>query len=92
MSVRILYFASARDAVDGVREEHVALPSTGDGEVAGMSVRDFVAWTVDRRPGLRKLLETILVALNEEYVELDDAETKVHSGDVFAFIPPVSGG
>lgn len=34
-------------------------------------------------------LENVMVAVNEEYAELDDI---VKSGDTVALIPPVSGG
>jgi molybdopterin converting factor subunit 1 len=85
MSVKVLYFASARDLVAGLREESVELPSP-------LSVKDFIASTFERRPGLKKMADTMMVALNQEYVEVEDGQTMVKAGDEFAFIPPVSGG
>lgn len=54
-------------------------------------MRSFVEWTMSRRPGLRTISETMMVALNQEYVEKDSA-ILVKPDDEFAFIPPVSGG
>ena len=69
-----------------MREETVELPNAG-----GMSVGAFVDWNLGRRPGLKTISETMMFALNQEYVERDSADL-VKPGDEFAFIPPVSGG
>ncbi|WP_100404975.1 molybdopterin converting factor subunit 1 [Bacillus solitudinis] len=37
----------------------------------------------------RLLLDNVMVAVNEEYAEL---KQDIKSGDIVAFIPPVSGG
>lgn len=52
-----------------------------------MSVRELLDWAENKYPGFGK--DTIQVAVNEEYALKEDV---IHSGDVCAFIPPVSGG
>ncbi|HLR53678.1 MAG TPA: molybdopterin converting factor subunit 1 [Pseudogracilibacillus sp.] len=39
--------------------------------------------------GVEELLQQSMVAVNEEYAEMD---TILKTGDVVAFVPPVSGG
>lgn len=85
-----MYFASARDLVGGIKEESVPLPTASPTD--GMVVKDFVEFNLQRHPNLRKLAETMMVALNQEYVEKDAEDEVVRPGDEFAFIPPVSGG
>jgi len=79
MSVRVLYFASLRDAA-GVDRETVA----GD-------VGDLRALYVDlqRRHGFALPVERVRVAVDGEFARWEDP---VPDGSEVAFIPPVSGG
>ena len=52
-----------------------------------MTVQDLLDWAEDTYPGFGK--DTIHVAVNEEYALKNDV---IQSGDICAFIPPVSGG
>ena len=52
-----------------------------------MTVQELLDWAENTYPGFGK--DTIHVAVNEEYALKDDV---IQSGDVCAFIPPVSGG
>ncbi|MBO1910735.1 MoaD/ThiS family protein, partial [Microvirga sp. 3-52] len=52
-----------------------------------LTVQQLLDWAEDTYPGFGK--DMIHVAVNEEYALKEDV---VESGDVCAFIPPVSGG
>lgn len=64
---------------------------TGKGQESldrvSLTVEELLDWAEETYPGFGK--ETIHVAVNEEYARNEDVIT---SGDVCAFIPPVSGG
>ena len=81
MTIRLLLFASCRDAVGG-KELDLEIE---EGTSAG-SLREELA---RRYPRLRPLKEKLLVAVNAEYV---DDHTVLKQGDEVALIPPVSGG
>jgi molybdopterin converting factor subunit 1 len=81
MNIRVLLFAGLREAA-GSREVCVALPD-------GASVADLRERLALDYPALARLLANAAVAINEEYA---DATATLNSGDVAAFIPPVSGG
>lgn len=81
-TVSVLYFAALRDLA-GVGEEQVALPA------AGLDVVGLLEALEARRHALRGRLESVRVAVNEEFVALS---TELRDGDVVALIPPVSGG
>lgn len=80
MRVRALFFASYREWAgrDALELEL--------GE--GATVADAVA-ALRRRPGLARIPEVPVVAVNEEYAQ---PETALRDGDEVALIPPVSGG
>ncbi|MDQ5858621.1 MAG: molybdopterin converting factor subunit 1 [Acidobacteriota bacterium] len=81
MRVRVLYFASFRDAA-GRREETREMPS-------GSRVSDL--WDVLSReiPYLARFPAAPLAAVNRAYVEVG---TVLVEGDEVAFLPPVAGG
>ncbi len=81
MIVRLLLFASCRDAV-GAKELNFEV---AEGINTG-SLRDELA---QRYPRLGPLKGKLLVAVNAEYV---DDQTVLKEGDEVALIPPVSGG
>lgn len=83
----MLYFASAKDAT-GMTSEEIALPDTAE----TMSISDLFDTLETKHPKLKqkKILSSVAVAVNLEYVELGDG--KVKAGDEVAIIPPVSGG
>lgn len=83
LEVEVLYFAALRDLA-GVATEQVALPMP-----PGASVAALLAGLEQRHAGLRGRLQSVRVAVNEEFVEVS---TELHGGDVVALIPPVSGG
>lgn len=81
MRIRLLFFASCRDAV-GDKEFDLEVE---EGISAG-ALREELAL---RYPRLRPLKEKLLMAVNAEYV---DDDTALKNGDEVALIPPVSGG
>lgn len=81
-SVSVLYFAALRD-LSGVAEEQVPLDAPG-GDVSTL-----LRALQTRHSALAGRLESVRVAVNEEFVE---TSTRLSGGEVVALIPPVSGG
>ncbi|MBU9711493.1 molybdopterin converting factor subunit 1 [Evansella tamaricis] len=77
--IKILLFADLEEKA-GQRE--IDIDSTA------MKVGDIRKYLVEKYPQLTAI-KSALPAINEEYAQ-DDVEAK--SGDIVAFIPPVSGG
>ncbi len=81
LTVSVLYFAALRDLA-GTGEERLDLP-------AGADVEALLQALVQRHAALEERLGSIRVAVNEEF---SNRSQTLHSGDVVALIPPVSGG
>lgn len=81
MSIRVLYFAAARDAAGVSRDE---LPEDGFRDVAALR-RAIAA----RRPGLSRVLPQCRIAVNQELAAED---APVPDGAEVAVVPPVAGG
>ena len=79
--VKILFFASLKDLV-GKSEIEIDLEGKA-------SVRDVFQELQIRYPSLKKYENALLVAVNQEYSNLD---TPISPNDEIAFFPPVSGG
>jgi molybdopterin converting factor subunit 1 len=77
-----LYFAALRDLA-GTNEERVSLPA------ATASVAALLGVLEDRHGALRGRLQSVRVAVDEEFTELS---RELSGGEVVALIPPVSGG
>ena len=83
--MKLLYFAWIRTNL-GVSEESVDVPSEIN------DVRALLDWLINRDESYKAVfsdLSLIRVAINQEYVDLDNVITK---GDEIAFFPPVTGG
>lgn len=80
MTVRVLYFAAARDAA-GTASESL--------DLAGRSVAEVTRALAERHPGLARVLARSRVALDQRFV---DAGALVPDGAELAIIPPVAGG
>ncbi len=76
--IQLHYFARLRE-LTGKSEEVI--------EQDSLTVQELLNWAEATYPGFGT--DTIQVAVNEEYALKDDI---IKSGDVCAFIPPVSGG
>jgi molybdopterin converting factor subunit 1 len=81
-AVQVLYFAALRD-LSGINEERVSLP------LATVSVAGLLALLQERHGALRGRLQSVRVAVDEEFTELS---RELSGGEVVALIPPVSGG
>lgn len=79
--VKILFFASLKDLV-GKSEIEIDLEGKA-------SVRDVFQKLQIRYPSLKKYENILLIAVNQEYSNLD---TSISPNDEIAFFPPVSGG
>jgi sulfur-carrier protein len=80
MQLSLLYFAALRDLAQ--RSEETFHSANRE-----LTVASLCAELLRTRPTLS--FEGVRVAVNEEFVDQDFA---LSSGDVVAFIPPVSGG
>ena len=82
MTITVQLFASLAESA-GTREVELPLE---DGMTTAAGV---LAAVVERFPALAGMRESVMVAVNAEYVS---AEYPVRAGDEVALIPPVSGG
>jgi MoaD family protein len=93
ITVKVLFFAAARDAANGQTELEIALSSQQDDSPITTSTAR--TWLIRQYPQLAKYIhediDAITMALNEEYVS-HGVETPLKNGDVIAIIPPISGG
>ena len=81
VSIRVLFFGAARDAVDANQLElSLAAPAT---------VASAFAKLVESFPGLERFGRSLLFAVNQEYATRD---TLLREDDELAVFPPVSGG
>jgi len=76
--IKVSYFARLRE-LTGKSDEII--------EQQSITVRELLDWAEKTYPGFGQ--DTVHVAVNEEYALKVDV---IQSGDVCAFIPPVSGG
>ena len=76
--IKVNYFARLRE-LTGKGEESL--------ERESMTVAELLTWAEETYPGFGA--DNVQVAVNEEYALKDDV---IKSGDVCAFIPPVSVG
>lgn len=81
MTVRVLFFASARDAA-GVAERRLELPDKATVGEARLRLRNEL-------PDLATLLDQSALAVNDGYAR---HEQVLADGDELAVLPPVSGG
>jgi molybdopterin converting factor subunit 1 len=90
ITIRVLFFASAREAVGGRSEIQWTFPN--DDDAAPADTEQLRIQLAKSYPNLSTLIldrESITLAVNEEYV-LEN--TILKQGDVVAIIPPISGG
>lgn len=87
IQVKVLLFASAREAAGNLSETFITLDN-------GATISDFRRRMAEKVPTLSDFVldeESSTLALNEEYVQSGDV-IHLKNGDVIALIPPISGG
>lgn len=101
MKLRVLFFASSRDIVDGqsaltfefapTESEEISVDSSLSAQSPRVTVAQLVQRCVRDYPKLASLLPSVVIALNLEYVPID-SQLELTEKDEIAFIPPISGG
>jgi len=81
VSVRVVYFAAARDLAR-ISEENVVLDTS-------LSVRAFKVWLATHQPALAPYLPRMRIAINAEFASDD---VVISAGDELTVLPPVAGG
>lgn len=93
MPIKVLLFASARDAA-GLEAPEYEIDASQISDIFGtalVSVEDLVRYLTRRHPPLDQIIPMCMITVNLEVVE-DFAGTLVKDGDEVGVIPPVSGG
>lgn len=88
VTIKILFFASAREAAGNISKAQLELPS---GSANTAELRKKLA---EEYPSLKEMVldeDNLTLALNEEYVTSGQV-LPLKSGDTIALIPPISGG
>lgn len=80
----VLYFAKSVE-LTGVREEQVVLPTA-------ISSADLWLLLQERHPRLSVLQGQVVLAVRQQYVDIDDQLLTLGDGDEVAVVPPLSGG
>lgn len=81
MQVRVLFFGTLRDVM-GNAEATVTVPD-------GAHVSYLLDWYSEQIPGVKGLLPSVAVSVNQEYAS---RTATLSDGDEVALLPPVSGG
>ncbi|KAL9186763.1 hypothetical protein ACHAXT_010483 [Thalassiosira profunda] len=88
VSIKVLFFASAREAAGGITSADVELDADGADTKA---LRTKLATLYPKLAPLVEDEENLTLALNEEYVAMGEV-LPLKAGDTVALIPPISGG
>eukprot|EP01082_Thalassiosira_pseudonana_P016301 g14842.t1 g14842 contig90:567552-568099(-) len=91
ITLKVLFFASAREAVGGASSISLELTADGDAPLDTKLLRSKLASLYPKLASLVQDKENLTLALNEEYVPMDEVWL-LKNGDTVALIPPISGG
>ena len=93
VTVSVLFFAGARDAVQGQSQISITLSPTDDTNI--VTTQTLRAHLIQLFPKLAQYIHeditAITLALNEEYIPFG-VILPIKNGDTVAIIPPISGG
>ena len=81
MTVRVLFFGAARDAVGRAQLDLTCQVRCTTGELFQRLLSEY--------PELNRFGKSLLLAVNQQYADL---KCELHEGDELAMFPPVSGG
>lgn len=84
VTCKIIFFAKSRELV-GRLEDMANLPSH-------TSPKCLLAHVVELYPQLQVIANSIMLALNQEYISFEDETVQLQENDEIAVIPPISGG
>lgn len=84
VKIQVLFFAKARELLRSSESEIQVHPS--------ISVQGLYQILEETWSDLAKLNRSFALALNEEYLSLEQTNLNLSTGDVLAVIPPISGG
>lgn len=83
VKVKLLFFAKSKEIV-GQKCMNLSFPKS--------TTRNQILKTIIKEiPELEQISNSILLSLNEEYLD-QDCQINLKSGDELAIIPPISGG
>jgi len=85
--VRVLIFGSARSLTGGEKERTFTWPDQDK-----ITVLELVSHVIHRYPSLNALIDSMLIAVNMEYVSTHSSTVSLNEKDEIAFIPPLAGG
>lgn len=85
--VKVLFFAKARELAGNIVQATFDLPPQEQGKYLCSDLLNLIS----DKYNLGLIKETIVLAVNEEYCDLNGSVT-VKPGDEIAVIPPLSGG
>jgi sulfur-carrier protein len=87
INVKVLFFASAREAAGGISEASIQVD---EGSTTN-AMRQTLAHQYPKLADMVLNQDMLTLALNEEYVATGQ-DTVLKDGDTIALIPPISGG
>jgi len=91
-SIKILFFAAARELVGGVQQVDVEIQPRADSSGV-LYLRDVRTYLASAFPDLDSIIADVTLALNMQYVGVEAEGTlSLQDGDEVALIPPISGG
>ena len=81
LKIRVVYFASAREAT-ATQRETFTIPDAA-------STSDLAKEMIKRHPALDRMLDSVRFSVNLEVVE---GRRSLHDGDEVGVLPPLAGG
>lgn len=81
--IKILFFAKSRE-IAGISESNLKV----ENKISGHQLLDLICTNY----GLEIIKKSLILAINEEYVENLETVIDIKQNDIIAIVPPISGG
>lgn len=81
--IKILFFAKSRE-IAGISETNLKV----DNKISGNHLLNIICCNY----GLELIKKSLILAINEEYVENLETIIDIKNNDIIAIVPPISGG